>query len=79
MTNEEASSFVMAEAHRLGEHFDAVQILVTRMNGGSTQYIARGVGNWYARQGIARAFVQNDVHEDLAREIADQLKPDGGS
>lgn len=52
---------------RLGEHFDAVQIFVSLpMDGGGTRCIKKGGGNWYARQGMAHEF----INEDMAQEIA---------
>lgn len=39
---------------RLGEHFDSVQVFVTRNMGekdGQTISLARGNGNWFARYG----------------------------
>lgn len=42
----------------LGEHFDAVQILVSTHDPEGTEAFARGLGNWYARQGMAREFVE---------------------
>ena len=44
----------------LGEHFDAVQIFVTRNTGeedGNTVSLAMGAGNWFARYGHVREWI----------------------
>jgi len=58
----------------LGEHFDNVQIMVTWMEGGITKSCCRGVGNWHARQGIAHEFINMDIAQENARQIASELK-----
>lgn len=47
---------------RIGEHFDTVQVMVSRYSGetGTTEYSYHGVGCWFARQGLARNFVKNE-------------------
>ena len=42
---------------RLCEHFDTVQIFVTRHQGGSSMTANRGGGNWYARFGQVRQWL----------------------
>lgn len=55
----------------LGEHFDCVQILGTYMgDDGNTNRVTRGIGNWYARQGVAREFLEMDAAQTTAYEIA---------
>ena len=76
MSDQEAIKTVMNAANRLAEHFDSVQILVTRMSEGNTRFIHRGVGNWYARRGMAHAFIQEGISEDAAEKIAEKLKPE---
>jgi len=76
MSDQEAQQIVLDAAHRLAEHFDCVQILATRMNQGHTQFVKKGVGNWYARHGMAQQFIQIGAAEDLATEIAEKLKPE---
>lgn len=77
MTSEEAGQFVERVAEHLGEHFDAVQILVSRSRpaGGGTEGIRRGCGNWYARQGMAQEFISIDRAIDQANEIARAITP----
>lgn len=64
-------------AAQLGEHFDVVQILAsTHLDGGGTRCVKRGVGNWYARQGMAHEFIENNIAEDQACAIAERLNED---
>ncbi len=62
---------------KLGEHFDAVQILCSRVEEKrqGTSSVFRGIGNWYARQGMAHDFIARDVAETNGREIAEKIKP----
>jgi hypothetical protein len=77
MTREEMEEFVERTTDQLGEHFDAVQILVSGpASEGGTFRISRGSGNWYARQGMAHEFIAMDRAQEQANEIARQLKPD---
>lgn len=53
MTRDEAIELVQKHIAQLSEHFDSVQIFVTRHDGesGSTLGVNLGEGNWYARRG----------------------------
>lgn len=73
MTGEESFEILSKEAKRLGEIFDHVQILVTWNEEGETKSNACGCGNWYARQGIAKEFIQRDLAQDQAIQIAEHL------
>lgn len=75
MTNEEVEKMVNGAVDRLGEHFEAVQILVSWQDEGATFSLFRGTGNWFSRQGMAQSFINNDVAQDNARQIAEQLEP----
>lgn len=76
MTKPEATRLIEQTAASLGEHFSAVQILVSfPASGGGTQGIKRGCGDWYARQGLAHEFITEDQACDMARQIASQLNP----
>lgn len=60
------SALVQEFAEKLGEHFDAVQILASRMtedanNDKATHCVCKGVGNWYARKGMAMEFIEDDI------------------
>lgn len=76
MTNDELIAIVDAAARQVGEHVDHVQILCTWNEDGITRSLCRGVGNWHARQGMAHQFINEDIAQDTARQIAQQLKPD---
>lgn len=75
MTHQEAEAILEEAAAKLGEHFDAVQILATFQNDhASTCFTPRGVGNFYARLGMAKAFVDRDEAYENAEQIAQKLK-----
>lgn len=77
MDDAEANRLLEEMAARLGEHFDAVQILVSWNEYGLTNCAKRGVGNWYARQGMAQEFIDQDQAQTLAREVSlSQLRDD---
>lgn len=76
MTTEEIAVIVEQAASKLGEHFDAVQILASFHDSGGTSCIKRGGGNWYARQGMAHEFINMDIAKDAAVEIAKVLQDD---
>jgi hypothetical protein len=73
MSNEERKRLVEQFGEQLGEHFDAVQILVSFNEDAETTLIKHGAGNWYARQGIAHAFINSDVAQDAAEQLARRL------
>jgi len=59
----------------LGEHFDSVQILCTRYNGGDdggTVNISRGTRNWFARYGQMKEWM---IREDETSKES-RRKPD---
>ena len=69
MTIQEAEKMLDETASKLGEFFDAVQILATWNQEGSTMSCPRGAGNWYARQRLAHEFINSDISQDSARRI----------
>lgn len=74
MTAEAAERMLEQSAHALGEHFGSVQIMATWDEYGITKCSYRGAGNWYARQGMAHEFINHDIAQDSAKQIAEQLK-----
>lgn len=54
---------------RLAEHFEAIQIMVTRYTEDGTQHVSRGTGNWYARQGMAHEFIGLARADEVAERI----------
>lgn len=59
-------------AFELGEHFDSVQILVSKCEEGYTRCIKRGAGNWYARHAMCQEF----INTAQAIELAEAIKPE---
>jgi hypothetical protein len=76
MTREEAEKLIQTTAQKLGEHFDAVQIMVSWTENGATYCSKRGCGSWYARQGMAHEFIQQDIANDNARIMAEHMNRD---
>lgn len=66
MTEAEESKLVLDAAKALGEHFDAVEILVSRHDADGTRTVAKGCGNWHARLGVVREWLVNT--EEQIRE-----------
>jgi hypothetical protein len=61
MDPDDLKGLVDAAAEKLGEQFDAVQILASGpRDGGGTRCFKSGSGNWYARQGMAHEFIEED-------------------
>lgn len=80
MKNTDAEILLERMALQLYEMgFDSVEIMATWMEGGHTKSLKKGAGNWYARQHMAAEFLQEDIAQDQAVKIAQQLdKPDDG-
>lgn len=52
MTNDEETELLDRHCAQLGEHFDTVQIFVTRYDSEiGTRNVVFGAGNWFARYG----------------------------
>lgn len=71
MTREEAEKLVQETAAKLGEHFDAVQILASFNEEAESNGLFHGTGNWYARIGMAREFVLFDEGQIRAKSARD--------
>lgn len=72
MTPEEQATLlkrVEDAANLLSEHFEAVQVLCSLTDGEGTTMFARGAGSWYARQGMAKEFMERDQARTLAQEM----------
>lgn len=78
MNAEELGKLVEDAASALGEQFEAVQIVASNSEGDGTRCIKRGVGNFYARLGMCREFVEQDSGEVLGSKIADALNDEEG-
>lgn len=59
----------------LGEHFDAVQVLVSWNEEARTELMTWGCGNWYARRAMAQDFIERDQAQTTADEIRKQMPP----
>lgn len=70
MNGEQVNKLLDDYAAKLGEHFGAVQIMVTWDEGGVTHAAKRGCGNWYARQGMAHEFINCDMAVENAHQLA---------
>ena len=61
----------------LMEHFDALQIIGSVVgDDGCTTRVTRGVGNWYARIGGAREFIEMDQAQTTAFELSKVMGPE---
>lgn len=77
MNQEQVNRMLEDAAAKLGEHFEVVQIMVSWNERGNTYAAKRGCGNWYARQGLAREFINTEMAAENARQLADILpRPD---
>lgn len=76
MTSEEAEKLLEETVAKLGEHFDAIQILGAWIqDNGSTKSTKRGGGLWHARIGLAHEFINSDMASDQAYFLAQKLNP----
>lgn len=75
MTEAENEALLRSCVERLGEQFEAVQILVSWNEDGLSKMRKMGAGNWYARQGMAHEFINSDIAQENAHQIAEKLNP----
>lgn len=75
MDQNDLVSFIDAEVAKILEHVDAVQILVSWNEQAISKNLYRGGGNWFARQGMAHDFINQDVAQENAKQLADKLEP----
>ena len=76
LTPQERQAVVQQHVTALMEHFESVQILVSVLEPDGTGSCFLGAGNWFARQGMARDFMQQDQARTAAREISLNTPPD---
>lgn len=60
---------------KLGEHFDAVQILATRHEDKKSESIHKGTGNWYARFGMVHEFINKETAQENAVALIKKCGP----
>lgn len=75
MITEKEIAVVDRALHDIYEFFPEVQIFASRVatEGGTERYYL-GIGNWYARKGMAQAFLERDNQLESAQAIAKELK-----
>lgn len=73
LSPKEQIAIVRQHVQALREHFDCVQILVSHVTDRGTEDIFDGNGNWYARQGMAREFLNRDQAVTDAHELSKTL------
>lgn len=56
----------------LMEFFDAVQIVASRTDQEGTVMVSRGRGNWYARVGMSKEFVDDAQNSNLVHQLNDE-------
>lgn len=76
MTDAERIIIIERHAAELSEVYDSVQIFGSWVApDGRTRSHKRGSVDFYARQGLAHEFIQENIAEDNARMIAQRLNP----
>lgn len=78
MSDKELIKKVEEAASRLGEEFEVVLVMVSwpEEGGDGSKSIFRGVGNWYARKGMAHEFIDLDKAQKQADEIGSVMEAD---
>ena len=74
MTDKDREQRISSLMKQLTEFADAVQVHCTWLTpNGTTSIYHLGSGNWYARTGMARHFLDQDIQSDAAVAIAEEL------
>lgn len=73
MNEQELAEYLQDKARDICEHVDCVQILASTYDPTGTTSHFQGVGNFFARQGLAHSFITRDKAEDAAIQIAQRL------
>lgn len=73
--SDEEREMIKCAAEKLGEHFDSVQIFVSRHNDNKTgtSRFQTGVGNWFARYGHIHHWLMLQNEEDR-QDLRDDMK-----
>jgi hypothetical protein len=63
-------ALIQAQADRLGEHFDSVQIIATKIYSGNDDYVRfnAGNGNYYARLGSTDEWVRVQKQKAISND-----------
>lgn len=72
-TKEQDLAMLDKAIETLGEHFDSVQLFVSRYEDGDTGTVSvqKGIGNWFSRYGQVKAWVtrcDEEERENVRRE-----------
>jgi len=70
MDADQLQAMLQRHADELAEHFDSVQILAEHTERGLTTAHKAGCGSWYARQGMAHEFIEQDKAQEHAAAVA---------
>jgi hypothetical protein len=60
----------------LAEHFSAVQIVASEYDVSGTRFHARGEGDYYARLGLCKTFVDRAGADEIGEYVAKYQKAD---
>lgn len=71
-SREELERIVDDSLARLAEHFEVVEIFASRVEPDGTRCIKRGMGNWYARQGMAQEFIGLTRADEIVERMNQQ-------
>ncbi len=74
MRDKEANELLASISAKLSEHFDHVQVMVTWNEERETRWGFWGAGNWYARQGLAAYFMEQDKAQEVASQLSSVLE-----
>ncbi len=79
MKADEANKILTEASRKLGEYFDAVQIVASWVEEDDTNYVEAGCGNKFARQRMAEKFLTDsesdeDIEQIIDNEIAEFLE-----
>jgi len=74
--NDREVKIVESAARCLMEHFDTVQVFVTRYEKENTTMLATGFGNWFARHGQVSQWLQREEEGLRCSVRADNEEPE---
>lgn len=73
METEQIEKEVQQAVARLSEIVPHIQVFVSWNKDEITHFYKLGAGNWYARQGMAHSFINQDIAQDNAVQISECL------
>lgn len=81
MTREETEEFIIKKLNEIGSVLPrgcVIQLCASWPEGPNTESCNFGLGNWYARIGMARAFMLRDMSQELATHLKPEPPEDDG-